>query len=127
MATYRGATVAGVFTNTVFGFILAYILLAVFRERDAVGSYDASDAVTYVWIAQGLLMTIYIWGWFEVGERVRTGDIATDLQRPLDFQAYWLAQDVGRAAYHAIFRGVPPFIFGALVFDLLIPHNPLVW
>ena len=31
MSTYRGATFAGVFTNTVFGFILAYVLLAVFR------------------------------------------------------------------------------------------------
>jgi ABC-2 type transport system permease protein len=122
-AAYPGATVAGVFTNTVFGFMLAYILLAVFRERDAVGSYDASDAVTYVWIAQGLLMTIYIWGWFDVARRVQTGDIATDLQRPLDFQAYWLAQDLGRAAYHALFRGVPPFAVGALVFDLRPPDD----
>jgi ABC-2 type transport system permease protein len=122
-AAYPGATVAGVFTNTVFGFMLAYVLLAVFRERDTVGGYDASDAVTYVWIAQGLLMTIYIWGWFEVGLRVRTGDIATDLQRPLDFQAYWLAQDLGRAAYHALFRGVPPFILGALVFELRPPDD----
>jgi ABC-2 type transport system permease protein len=122
-AAYPGATVAGVFTNTVFGFMLAYILLAVFRERDSVGSYDASDAVTYVWLGQGMLMTIYIWGWFEVARRVQTGDIATDLQRPLDFQAYWLAQDLGRAGYHALFRGVPPFLLGALVFDVRPPDD----
>ncbi len=72
-------------------------------------------------------MTIYLWGWFEVALRVRSGDVATDLQRPLDFQCYWLAQDLGRAAYHALFRGVPPFLFGALVFDVLIPGDPLVW
>jgi ABC-2 type transport system permease protein len=122
-SAYPGATAAGVFTNTVFGFILAYILLAVFRERDAVGSYDASDAVTYVWIAQGLLMTVYLWGWYEVALRVRTGDIATDLQRPLDFQAYWLAQDLGRAGYHAVFRGVPPFAVGAIFFDVRPPED----
>jgi ABC-2 type transport system permease protein len=122
-AAYPGATFAGVFTNTIFGFMLAYILLAVFRERDSVGSYDASDAVTYVWIAQGLLMTIYIWGWFDVALRVRSGDIATDLQRPLDFQFYWLAQDLGRAAYHALFRGVPPFAVGALVFEVRPPED----
>jgi ABC-2 type transport system permease protein len=126
-AAYPGATFAGVFTNTVWGFMLAYILLAVFRERDSVGSYDASDAVTYVWLGQGLLMTIYIWGWFEVARRVQTGDIATDLQRPLDFQAYWLAQDLGRAAYHALFRGVPPFILGALVFDVRLPGDAVTW
>jgi ABC-2 type transport system permease protein len=126
-AAYPGATWAGVFTNTFFGFLLAYILLAVFRERETVGSYDARDAVTYVWIGQGMLMTVYIWGWYEVALRVQSGDIATDLQRPLDLQAYWLAQDLGRAAYHALYRGVPPFLIGALAFDVLLPSNPLVW
>ena len=126
-AAYPGATWAGVFTNTFFGFVIAYTLLAVFEQRDAVGDYDARDAVTYTWLAQGMLMTIYLWGWFEVALRVRSGDVATDLQRPLDFQGYWLAQDLGRAAYHALFRGVPPFVLGALVFDVLVPGNPLVW
>ena len=126
-AAYPAAAFAGVFTNTFFGFMLAYILLAVFRERDRVGSYDASDAVTYVWLAQGMLMTVYIWGWYEVAVRVRSGDIATDLQRPLDFQLYWLAQDLGRAAYHALYRGVPPFLVGTLVFDVRLPGDPLLW
>jgi ABC-2 type transport system permease protein len=126
-AAYPGATWAGVFTNTFFGFMIAYALLAVFEHRDSVGEYDARDAVTYTWLAQGMLMTVYVWGWYEVALRVRSGDVATDLQRPLDFQTYWLAQDLGRAAYHALFRGVPPFVLGAFVFDVLIPRDPLVW
>jgi ABC-2 type transport system permease protein len=126
-AAYPGATWAGVFTNTFFGFLIAYALLAVFDQRDSVGSYDAQDAVTYTWLAQGMLMTVYVWGWFEVALRVRSGDVATDLQRPLDFQLYWLAQDLGRATYHGIFRGIPPFLLGALVFDVLVPGDPAVW
>ena len=126
-AAYPGATWAGVFTNTFFGFLLAYVLLAVFEERQTVGSYDASDAVTYVWLAQGLFMTIYIFGWYEIALRVRSGDVATDLQRPLDFQLYWLAQDLGRAAYHGLYRGVPPFLIGALAFDVVVPSQPLRW
>ncbi len=126
-AAYPGATWAGVFTNTFFGFLIAYVLLAVFREREAIGSYDASDAVTYVWLAQGMLMTVYVWGWYEVALRVQSGDVATDLQRPIDLQAYWLAQDLGRAAYHALFRGVPPFLIGALAFDVRLPGAPQLW
>lgn len=126
-AAYPGATWAGVFTNTFFGFLIAYVLLAVFEERATVGSYDASDAVTYVWLSQGLLMTIYIWNWFDVALRVRTGDIASDLHRPVDFQAFWLAQDLGRAAYHALYRGVPPFVIGALVFDVILPGSAVLW
>jgi viologen exporter family transport system permease protein len=125
-AAYPGATWAGVFTNTFFGLVIAYSLLAVLEQRD-VGDYDARDAATYAWLAQGMLMTIYLWGWFEVALRVRSGDVATDLQRPLDFQLYWLAQDLGRALYHGLFRGIPPFLIGALLFDVLIPDDPLVW
>jgi ABC-2 type transport system permease protein len=46
-AAYPWATVAGIFTNTVFGFIQAYILLALYSHRSDVGGYSARDTVTY--------------------------------------------------------------------------------
>jgi len=120
-AAYPWATAAGVFTNTIFGFIQAYVLLAVFHNRAHVGNYDASDTVTYVWLAQALIMTVYAFGWTELALRIRDGSIATDLSRPLDPQRYWLAFDLGRAPYHLIFRGVLPFAVGAIVFQLHYP------
>ena len=126
-AAYPIATLAGVFTNTVFGFMRGYVLLAIFRLRDEVGGYDVADTLTYTWLTQAMIMTIFAWGWTDVAERIRTGDIATDLQRPLDLQLYGLAFDLGRALYHFVYRGVAPFVVGALVFDLRFPDNPLVW
>ncbi len=120
-AAYPWATAAGVFTNTVFGLIQAYILLAVFRHRTDVGGFDSADTVTYVWLAQSLIMTVYIFSWQELALRIRDGSIATDLARPLDPQRYWLAFDLGRAPYHLLFRGLLPFVFGALVFRLHYP------
>jgi ABC-2 type transport system permease protein len=123
VTTYRAATVAGVVTNTVFGFILAYVLLAVFRQRGTVGGFDATDAVTFVFVTQGMLMVIGIFGNFEMAERIRTGDVAIDLSRPYDFQAWWLAVHYGKAPFYFLFRGLPPFVFGALVFHLRLPPN----
>jgi ABC-2 type transport system permease protein len=123
-AAYPWATAAGVFTNTVFGFIQAYILLALYAHRSDIGGYDTSDTLTYVWLAQALLMTVYMFGWQELALRIRDGSIATDLARPLDPQRYWLAFDLGRAPYHLIFRGILPFVFGALVFQLHYPTFP---
>ena len=120
-AAYPWATAAGIFTNTIFGFIQAYVLLAVYRHRSAVGGYDARDAVTYVWLAQALLTTVFVFGWQELALRIRDGSIATDLVRPLNPQRYWLAFDLGRAPYHFVYRGVPPFILGAIVFELNYP------
>ncbi len=59
-ATYRTATAAGVFTNTVFGLILAYTYIALWDERPHLGGYDQAQALTYVWIGQALLMTLAI-------------------------------------------------------------------
>ena len=88
-ATYRVATVAGVFTNTVFGFILAYTYIALWHERPHLGGYDVDDALTYVWLGQALLAAVATDGRRLPGgaaERIRTGDIAVDLYRPVDLQ-----------------------------------------
>jgi ABC-2 type transport system permease protein len=92
-----------------------------------VAGYDATDAITYVWVTQGMLMVVYVWAWTEIAQRIRTGEVATDFQRPVDFQGYWLAQDLGRAAYHAIFRGIPPILVASLVFRLRLPAHGLTW
>jgi viologen exporter family transport system permease protein len=126
-AAYPAATLAGIWTNTVFGFLQAYILLALYDQRDDIGGYDPSDAVTYVWLAQAMLATVYAFGWFEVALRIRSGDIATDLTRPLDPLRYWLFFDLGRAVYHFAFRGIPPFALGLLVFDVRLPESPATW
>lgn len=121
MTAYRGATVAGVFTNTVFGFLLAYVLLAVYRERTEVGGFDPVDAVTFTFLAQAMIMTVGMFGDSEMAERIRTGDVVTDLYRPVDYHAWWAAAAYGKAAFYALFRGVPPFLAGTAVFHLRLP------
>lgn len=107
-ATYRAATLAGIFTNTVFGVILAQTYLALWDERPGLGGYDQAQALTFVWIGQSLHMAVAAMGGGseeELMERIRTGDIAVDLYRPVDLQLWWLAQDAGRACFQLLARG----------------------
>ncbi|MEV5505291.1 ABC transporter permease [Streptomyces orinoci] len=129
-ATYRMATAAGVFTNTVFGFILAYTFTALWAERPRLGGYDQAQALTFVWVSQALLATAALLGGgfeTELQERIRTGDIAIDLYRPADLQLWWLSADLGRAAFQLLGRGVVPLAAGALCFQLDLPAAPLRW
>lgn len=126
-STYRGATVAGVFTNTVFGFILASVMQAVFRDRPTVGGLDARGAVTFVFVGQGLIMVMGSFGEREVADRVRTGDIATDLYRPVSFSAWWGAIWAGRVGFSFLARGIPPFVAGALAFRFTFPDRADTW
>ncbi|MFI8187260.1 ABC transporter permease [Streptomyces sp. NPDC085946] len=129
-ATYRAATAAGVFTNTVFGVILVYTYVALWDERPHLGGYDQAQAVTYVWIGQALFAALAIQGGGfenELMERIRTGDIATDLYRPADLQLWWLANDLGRTLFQLLGRGVVPVVFGAWCFPTALPRDPLAW
>jgi ABC-2 type transport system permease protein len=121
-STYRVATVAGAFTNTVFGFIRASVLIALWQSRPVIGGYDVTAAVTFCFLSQALIAPTAVFGpALELAERIRTGDIAVDLYRPVDLQAWWLAGDLGRAAFHLLARGVPPVVVGALAFNLRLP------
>ena len=124
-ATYRQALFAAMFTNSVFGFLRCFVLLAVVAGAGSTArgpaGYSSQRLATYVWIGQGLLGTINIWSPPELAERIRSGEVVADLLRPVDPIWQYLAADLGRAGYAALTRFVVPVVVGALAFDLYVP------
>lgn len=126
-STYRAATFAGLFTNTVFCFLKVYVLLAVLQQRAEVGSFDAVDVVTFTFVGDGLAVGIGLFEGTGLGARIRTGDVVSDLYRPLHFTGYWLAEDLGRAGFQLLARGIPPVLIGACFFTLRVPGDVATW
>lgn len=123
-STYRLAIAAGVFTNTVFGFIKAGVLFAAIGAAGgAIAGYDVRQAATYVWLGQALLAPVSMYAWSEVSDRVRTGEIGVDLARPVDLQLSYWARDLGRAALALPTRGLPPLVLGALLMGIAYPAS----
>src|SRR5512134_1210995 len=110
-ATYRQATLAAVFTNTVFGFLRSAILLAVAGAAATVG-YDAPKLLTFVWVGQGLIGVVLLWAPTDLADRIRSGDVIVELLRPASLVWQYLAGDVGRAAYALLTRFVGPLAVG---------------
>ncbi len=109
--------------------IICFVYLALWEEQTH-GGYDATDAVTYAWLGQAMLMTVALWGGGstdDLAERIRTGDVAIDLYRPVGLLGWYLAADLGRAAYHLLTRGLAPTLVGAVLFDLRYPPTALAW
>jgi len=127
-SAYRQAAIAGIFVNTVFGVIKLSILLGVADSAGGrVGGYDEVGLSTYAWMSQALIAVVVLFSWTELADRVRTGDIAVDLARPVDLQLAWLAADIGRAAWALLSRGVVPILFGAAAFGFRVPRDPTAW
>jgi ABC-2 type transport system permease protein len=129
-STYRAATLAGIFTNCVFGVIVCFTYIAVWKQNPTAGGYDVTDALTYVWLGQAMLMTVAMWSGGatdDLAGRIKSGDVALDLHRPVSLLGWYLASDLGRALYHLITRGVVPTVVGSLLFDLRYPPDLLTW
>ena len=130
---YRTANLAGLFTNAFFGYIRAAIFIAAFggsggaSAGQVIAGYDLQAAVTYTWITQALIMIVMLWGWWDIEQTIRSGDVITDLARPFSYLGFWLARDLGRAVYFLLFRATPVMLVGQLLFGLRWPSSPLVW
>jgi ABC-2 type transport system permease protein len=126
---YRTANLAGLATNAFFGLLRVALFVALFQAspQPTIGGYDLQAAVTYTWVTQAMIMVVCLWAWWDIETTIRSGDVVTDLARPFSYLGYWLARDYGRAAYFALFRGLPGLIFGQLTFagGLRWPATPL--
>ncbi len=129
MVAYRAATLAGLGTNFFFGLLRAAIFIALYRQSEAasVAGYSLQDAITYTGLTQALIAPLMIWGSYDIVQSIRTGQIASDLTRPIDFHAFWLAQDLGRSAYNGLARGLTVMLAYAVVFDLTWPASAAQW
>ena len=123
-STYRAATLAGIFTNSVFGFIrLGVLLAAIAAAGGTLGGYGPQEASTYVWLGQAFLAPVAMYAWSDLADRVRSGEIAVDLARPLDLQLSWWVRDLGRAAFALPTRGLAPLLVGALTVGVALSET----
>jgi viologen exporter family transport system permease protein len=126
-SAYRTAAVSGAITNTFFGFLRAYIFSALYESRADVAGYTLADILAFTFIAQSMVTLVGLIGWWPIAESIQSGDVVSDLSRPYDYQAAWLAQEYGRALVHLLTRSVPCVAVGALFFSIPLPTDPLVW
>src|SRR5713101_5556876 len=118
---------AGVMTNAFCAYMRAAVFLAVYLTTANIGGYDAQAAVTYTWITQAMIMVNSNWGWWEVEETIRTGDVVSDLAKPFSYVGFWLARDMGRAAFFVVFRALPILVVGQVLFGLHWPSSVGAW
>jgi ABC-2 type transport system permease protein len=127
--TYRLALAAGLVTNAFFGMVRTAVFFALYRERDQVAGLDVADALTYVWILEGLFAVVWAPWFWEQAEAIRSGEFAVELLRPGDPYLRLGAFDLGRTVCVLVTRTVPTLAVAALVLPLRLPGTAggLAW
>jgi ABC-2 type transport system permease protein len=123
-STYRVATLGSILENCVVSMLWGYVLLAVVRTTGTVHGLAPKEALTFAFVSGSIEASFWVTAPTEIDERIKTGDVVTDIQRPLDFQLYWLSHEAGRVVLMYLTRGIAQLAFGALVLHVLLPHDP---
>ena len=127
--TYRLALAAGLATAAFFGVVRTAVFFALYREQDRVAGLDVADAITYVWILQGLFAVVWAPWFWEHAEAIRSGEFVVELLRPGDPYLRLAAFDLGRTLSLLVTRTVPVLAVAALVLPLRLPGTAggLAW
>ncbi|GAA6118569.1 ABC transporter permease [Acidovorax sp. FG27] len=119
MLQYRSAALAGFVTQCWWGGIKVMVLAAFYAGGQGGGSaMPLAQAITYTWIAQGLLALLPWGGDPEVAQAVRTGAVAYDRLRPVDAYAFWFARTAGWIAARVLPRVALMLGFSAVALPL---------
>jgi ABC-2 type transport system permease protein len=125
--TYRAATLAGLVTNFFFGILRASILVALYDMQTEVEGITLQGAVTYAAMTQATIGLLSLFNWYDVMNSVYSGEIGSDLLKPMNFIRYWMAVDLGRAVVQLVFRGLIVVAGYAFIFDLVWPQKTSQW
>jgi ABC-2 type transport system permease protein len=117
---YRGAALAGLWTQVFFGLTLIMIYEGFYRRSTAAMRPMAfAQITTYVWLGQALLAMLPWNADGEVRELVRSGAIAYELARPVDLYGAWYARAVAQRTAPTLLRAAPMAVFATVGLPLL--------
>lgn len=115
---YRSAAVAGFVTQCWWGGLKVMILAAFYAASTAPAPITLTQAITYIWLSQGLLTLLPWMSDPEVSAAVRTGAVTYDRLRPVDAYAFWFVRSAGWTAARVIPRSALMLLFAGVALPL---------
>jgi len=104
---YRAAAAAGFACQWFWGLIRMMIFQAFYQNAGASAPMNIQQVVSYVWLGQALLLLIPLRVDGDMAEKIRSGNIAYELLRPIDLYAHWYARAVADRIAPAALRAAP--------------------
>lgn len=98
--------------------------MALYDLQTSVEGITVKGAITYAALGQALIGCLSLFHWYDLMITVYTGDISSDLLKPMNYFTFWMAQDMGRAIVQLFSRGITLMIGFALIYDLQWPTSP---
>jgi ABC-2 type transport system permease protein len=116
---YRGAALAGIFTQCFFGLVRIMIFEAFYLASPAAPPMTHAQMASYVWLGQAML-AMFPWGTdADLREMVRTGNVGYELCRPVDLYGLWWSRALAWRTAPVLLRMVPMFLIAMVLLPLV--------
>ena len=122
--TYRTQFLADVSVGCVYLLSFYYLWHAIYAGRAEIAGISLASMVAYTLVSTLIGFIVRQDVNITIGEKVYTGDIATELIKPTSYQRIVLYTAVGQALFNLLFKGVPVFILFGYLLDVAIPFEP---
>jgi ABC-2 type transport system permease protein len=124
---YRTPYMVNMLSIVVTYVVIILIWNAVFATRSSVGGYNWPEMKSYLIIS--LFMSALVSGSSEyrISRQIRTGNIAVELLRPVDYQKTSLAITLGNSLSEGLLVGVACLGFSFALGPALMPPDALAW
>ena len=109
---YRGAMIGGIVCQMFFGLILVALYRALYAGKPQ--SLPIEDVATYVWLQQAFFRMMLASD-SELVDKIRSGDIAYDMCRPVDMYGFYYARVMAQKLMGSLMRAVPMLVMASFL------------
>lgn len=118
---YRGTTFLNLVSHLIEVAVLYYLWRTVFSGRADIAGFDWDQMRTYILVSYAVSSLLSFYSLMRMTQGIRTGEIATELIRPIDYLNMQLAQTFGAALIEGVLSGALTIVLGVLVLDISAP------
>ncbi len=124
---YRVSYLVNMLSAVITYTVIFCIWSAVYSGRDTVGDYGWEEMKSYLIVSLFLSALVSMSSEFRISRQIRTGNIACELLRPVDYQKASLSITLGNSMSEGVIIGVACLGFAFATGSTVMPGTPLAW
>lgn len=119
---YRADCLAGIINTVLMIFVNISIWRAIYEEEEELGGVQFRILITYIVLAF-VMQGLFVMNEYFIQGRVRSGLIASDLIKPMNFNAYVFSYNAGGLFFRLLVQMFPALLVAILMFKILPPFS----
>src|SRR5713226_8000200 len=122
---YRGTMLLNLLAGLIWVTLVYYLWKTVFSARGTLQDFSWNEMRTYIVIAYAVNSLLSFQSLMRMMSTIRTGEVANELLRPIDYLGAQLAQAIGSACIEGVLSSGIALLASFLLLNIAPPHTPL--